>query len=175
MLEGNIYFYRDRTGMARGPCNLSCMRKCWINDIIDEHTLTWCNGLSDFVPIRNVRGLVREIENPWVKLHKFVSRTINGRSERQIDAARAKHAAEGRSLSGVEDGAAVRKRWDASVSTGKTAAKNLRRKNVLKHGKENLDDVLDLRSKKLQHHVDFSWLKPHHDKDNTHDSTDSKK
>ena len=43
-MEDNVFFYRDRTGWARGPCNLECMRKCWVNDIIDEHTLTWCNG-----------------------------------------------------------------------------------------------------------------------------------
>ena len=92
----NVFFYRDRTGWARGPCNMECMRKCWVNDVIDEHTLTWCNGLSEFLPIRNVRGLQRHIENPATKLHKFFVRTFV-RTEKMLDEARAKHVEEGRS------------------------------------------------------------------------------
>ena len=55
--EQTIWHYRDRTGLPRGPCTIRTLRKCYINGVIDEHTLVWGNGLGHWVPMRNVRGM----------------------------------------------------------------------------------------------------------------------
>jgi len=158
-LVDNVFFYRDRTGWARGPCNLECMRKCWVNDIIDEHTLTWCNGLSEFLPIRNVRGLQRHIENPATKLHKFFVRTFV-RTEKMLDEARAKHVKEGRSQGarGSMDKAQVTAAWEERVGFAKRRALEKRQEMLAQHGKENLDEVVDIRTKKFMG-IPYSWLK----------------
>lgn len=75
--EENVWFYRDRVGRCRGPAPLSTLRQCWVNGIVDEHTLVWGNGLGDWLPARNVRGLITNIRNPptiamhWL-MRKFV-------------------------------------------------------------------------------------------------------
>ena len=72
-----MWFYRDRVGKCRGPAPLNTLRQCWVNGIVDEHTMVWGNGLSDWVPARNVRGLITNIRNPptiimhWL-MRKFV-------------------------------------------------------------------------------------------------------
>ena len=158
-MEDNVFFYRDRTGWARGPCNLECMRKCWVNDIIDEHTLTWCNGLSDFLPIRNVRGLQRHIENPATRLHKFFVRTFV-RTEKMLDEARAKHVEEGRSqgVKGSMDKAQVTAAWEEKMNFARGRALEKRQQMLAQHGKENLDEVVDVRTKKFMG-IPYSWLK----------------
>lgn len=56
---------------------MNTLRQCWVNGIVDEHTMVWGNGLSDWVPARNVRGLISNIRNPptiimhWL-MRKFV-------------------------------------------------------------------------------------------------------
>jgi hypothetical protein len=48
-----------------------------VNGVVDEHTLVWGNGLGDWLPARNVRGLITNIRNPptiamhWL-MRKFV-------------------------------------------------------------------------------------------------------
>ena len=56
---------------------MSTLRQCWVNGVVDEHTLVWGNGLGDWLPARNVRGLITNIRNPptiamhWL-MRKFV-------------------------------------------------------------------------------------------------------
>lgn len=57
----NIWYYRDRLNVARGPCSLPVLRECWVQGIIDEHTLVWGQGLGDWLPVRNVRTLTAQI------------------------------------------------------------------------------------------------------------------
>ena len=72
-----MWFYRDRVGTIRGPAHLHTLRQCWVSGVVDEHTMMWGNGLSDWVPARNVRGLIPLIRNPptvfmhWI-MRKFV-------------------------------------------------------------------------------------------------------
>ena len=130
-----------------------------MNDIIDEHTLTWCNGLSDFLPIRNVRGLQRHIENPATKLHKFFVRTFV-RTEKMLDEARAKHVEEGRSqgVKGSMDKAQVTAAWEEKMNFARGRALEKRQQMLAQHGKENLDEVVDVRTKKFMG-IPYSWLK----------------
>jgi len=64
-LEDNIWYYRDRASVPRGPCPLTTLRTAWINGVIDENTLVWGQGLEEWVPVRNVRALpalIRTVE-----------------------------------------------------------------------------------------------------------------
>mmetsp|Transcript_4424 Transcript_4424/g.12755 ORF Transcript_4424/g.12755 Transcript_4424/m.12755 type:complete len:175 (-) Transcript_4424:154-678(-) len=69
----NMWYYRDRCNVARGPCGLPTLRDCWVHGVIDENTLVWGEGLIDWLPIRNVRTLVAQIRivevqaATWVK------------------------------------------------------------------------------------------------------------
>jgi hypothetical protein len=68
----NVWFYRDRTGLPRGPCTLNTVRKCYANGIVDQHTLFWGNGLGDWVPLRNIRGMASSLSDPKTKFVKFL-------------------------------------------------------------------------------------------------------
>ena len=54
-------YYRDRMSVPRGPCNVAVLRECWVQGVIDEHTLVWGQGLGDWLPVRNIRTLVPQI------------------------------------------------------------------------------------------------------------------
>ena len=62
-LEDNVWYYRDRAGLPRGPCQLSTLRACWVNAIIDEFTIVWGQGLEAWYPIHNVVGLTANIQS----------------------------------------------------------------------------------------------------------------
>ena len=58
-----MWYYRDRAGLPRGPCQLSTLRACWVNAIIDEFTIVWGQGLEAWYPIHNVVGLTANIQS----------------------------------------------------------------------------------------------------------------
>ena len=58
-----MWYYKDRAGLPRGPCQLTIMRACWVNGVIDDKTLVWGQGLEAWYPIRNVVGLVTNIQS----------------------------------------------------------------------------------------------------------------
>jgi GYF domain 2 len=60
----NVWYYRDRCGVARGPAPLPTLKEAWVHGLIDEHTMVWGQGLADFLPIKNVRTLVPQIRTP---------------------------------------------------------------------------------------------------------------
>ena len=48
--------------MCRGGlANVAVLRECWVQGVIDEHTLVWGQGLGDWLPVRNIRTLVPQI------------------------------------------------------------------------------------------------------------------
>ena len=75
-MRKNVWFYRDRTGLPRGPCTLNTVRKCYANGIVDQHTLFWGNGLGDWVPLRNIRGMSASLNDPKTKFVKFLVDTF---------------------------------------------------------------------------------------------------
>ncbi|KAK3253011.1 hypothetical protein CYMTET_37717 [Cymbomonas tetramitiformis] len=81
-LEDNIWYYRDRQNLPRGPCPLNSLRMAWINGIIDENTIVWGQGLEEWVPIRNVSALPALIRNfevvvlTWAKKKLFMDRQL---------------------------------------------------------------------------------------------------
>ena len=49
--------------MPRGPCTLTTVRKAWVHGVIDQYTLVWGQGLEDWYPMRNVVGLITNIQS----------------------------------------------------------------------------------------------------------------
>lgn len=74
MTSKNVWYYKDRLMVARGPCNLHVLRDCWVHGVVDENTLVWGQGLCDWLPIRNVRTLVPQIRTVEVQMATFLKR-----------------------------------------------------------------------------------------------------
>jgi len=64
----NTWYYMDRAGTSRGPCNLPLLRDAWTKGIIDGDTLVWGTGMHFWAPLRNVTGLAPQIRTSDVKL-----------------------------------------------------------------------------------------------------------
>lgn len=64
LLRKNIWYYRDRMSVPRGPCPLHVMKDCWVQGIVDENTLVWGQGLIDWLPMKNVKLLVAQVRTP---------------------------------------------------------------------------------------------------------------
>lgn len=75
-LQKNIWYYRDRMNVPRGPCDLPTLKECWVHGIIDDQTLVWGQGLVDFLPVRNVRTLIGQIRTPEVRFAAWVKKNI---------------------------------------------------------------------------------------------------
>lgn len=74
-LEDNIWYYKDRIGLPRGPLQLSHLRACWVTGVVDEATLVWGQGLESWYPICNVEGLEVNIKSLDVVVAKVRRRT----------------------------------------------------------------------------------------------------
>merc|ERR1711870_17430 len=76
-LSRNVWYYRDRLLVTRGPCTLPVLREAWAKGIIDDKTLIWGNGLIDWIPIRNITFLSIAIRTPEVQLTTLMNKKIN--------------------------------------------------------------------------------------------------
>lgn len=76
VIRRNIWYYRDRTGLPRGPMSIDVLRKAYIGGIVDGNTLMWGNGLGHWVPLRNIRGMDGNLTNPKVLLLKWIHDTF---------------------------------------------------------------------------------------------------
>ncbi|GMH40532.1 hypothetical protein BSKO_08436 [Bryopsis sp. KO-2023] len=70
----NVWYYRDRMSVPRGPCTLPTLRQAWVHGVIDQHTLVWGQGLIDWLPVRNVRTLVPQIRTMEVQVASFLKK-----------------------------------------------------------------------------------------------------
>jgi hypothetical protein len=96
------------------------VRKCYANGIVDQHTLFWGNGLGDWVPLRNIRGMSASLNDPKTKFVKFLVDTFafpkkDRRANR--DALYDEGAAKSPSYS-RDDAAAWRKRREEALVAG---------------------------------------------------------
>eukprot|EP00245_Coleochaete_scutata_P001264 TRINITY_DN11537_c0_g1_i1.p1 TRINITY_DN11537_c0_g1~~TRINITY_DN11537_c0_g1_i1.p1 ORF type:complete len:448 (+),score=128.63 TRINITY_DN11537_c0_g1_i1:115-1458(+) len=64
---GNWY-YKDRLGRTRGPCELLNLKTAWGTGIIDQNTFIWGDDMDEWAPIGMVYGLERAIATPDVKM-----------------------------------------------------------------------------------------------------------
>lgn len=72
----NVWYYRDRLNVPRGPCSLPVLKEAWVNGVIDGNTLIWGQGLADFIPVKNVRTLVPQIRTVEVQVATWMKKTF---------------------------------------------------------------------------------------------------
>eukprot|EP01024_Parvocaulis_polyphysoides_P046081 TRINITY_DN4324_c0_g4_i2.p2 TRINITY_DN4324_c0_g4~~TRINITY_DN4324_c0_g4_i2.p2 ORF type:complete len:151 (+),score=16.66 TRINITY_DN4324_c0_g4_i2:22-453(+) len=70
----NVWYYRDRMNVPRGPCTVPVLRNCWVQGVIDEQTIVWGQGLGDWIPVKNVRTLVAQIRTFEVRVATWIKR-----------------------------------------------------------------------------------------------------
>lgn len=111
-VQSNVWFYRDRTGATRGPAHLGTLRQCWVNGIVDEHTMMWGNGLQDWLPVRNIRGLIPNIRNPpTIFMHWLMRKFVD--TDAKLEVVRRKRFDHGEAKTDTLKGEDVRK-WNTS-------------------------------------------------------------
>nr|BAS01721.1 RNA binding protein [Amorphochlora amoebiformis] len=76
IVKDNIWYYRDRMNVARGPCDLYILRTCYSSGIIDENTIIWGNGLDTWICLKNIKGLLNMIKVPEVQLFHALKREV---------------------------------------------------------------------------------------------------
>ena len=81
VIRRNIWYYRDRTGLPRGPMTVDVLRKAYIGGIIDGNTLMWGNGLGHWVPLRNIRGMDGNL--PKVLFLKWIRHVHHHKAQRR--------------------------------------------------------------------------------------------
>lgn len=62
------WYYKDRLGRTRGPCELIQLKTAWGAGIIDTHTFIWGEDLDEWAPIGMIYGLERAIATWEVRL-----------------------------------------------------------------------------------------------------------
>eukprot|EP01024_Parvocaulis_polyphysoides_P008596 TRINITY_DN12562_c0_g1_i1.p1 TRINITY_DN12562_c0_g1~~TRINITY_DN12562_c0_g1_i1.p1 ORF type:complete len:144 (-),score=19.44 TRINITY_DN12562_c0_g1_i1:299-730(-) len=70
----NVWYYRDRMNVPRGPCTVPVLRNCWVQGVIDENTIVWGQGLADWLPAKNVKTLVAQIRTFEVRAAAWIKR-----------------------------------------------------------------------------------------------------
>mmetsp|Transcript_11352 Transcript_11352/g.19868 ORF Transcript_11352/g.19868 Transcript_11352/m.19868 type:complete len:248 (-) Transcript_11352:471-1214(-) len=76
LLRKNIWYYRDRMNISRGPCPLHMLKSAWVQGVIDENTLVWGQGLFDWLPAKNVKLLLPMVRTPEVRFGAWMKRTF---------------------------------------------------------------------------------------------------
>lgn len=64
LMRKNIWYYRDRMNVPRGPCPLHVLKDAWVQGVIDENTLLWGQGLYDWLPAKNIKLLLPMVRTP---------------------------------------------------------------------------------------------------------------
>lgn len=77
ILKRNVWYYRDRMSVPRGPCPLHVLKDAWVQGMVDENTLMWGRGLVDWLPAKNIKLLLPLVRTPEVKLGAWMKRTFS--------------------------------------------------------------------------------------------------
>ncbi|PNH08959.1 hypothetical protein TSOC_004472 [Tetrabaena socialis] len=77
LLRKNIWYYRDRMNVPRGPCPLHVVKEAWVSGIVDENTLMWGHGLYDWLPAKNIQLLLPMVRTAEVRFATWVKRTFS--------------------------------------------------------------------------------------------------
>lgn len=77
LMRKNIWYYRDRMSVPRGPCPLHVLKDAWVQGVIDENTLVWGHGLYDWLPAKNVKLLLPMVRTPEVRFGAWFKRTFS--------------------------------------------------------------------------------------------------
>ncbi|XP_024980772.1 protein TIC 56, chloroplastic [Cynara cardunculus var. scolymus] len=68
IMRSGGFFYKDRIGRTRGPCELIQLKTAWGAGIIDKYTFIWGEDLDEWVPIGALYGMERAIATWEVRL-----------------------------------------------------------------------------------------------------------
>ncbi|XP_030927190.1 protein TIC 56, chloroplastic [Quercus lobata] len=68
IMRSGGWWYKDRLGRTRGPCELITLKTAWGGGIIDKHTFIWGDDMDEWAPIHMVYGLERAIATWEVRL-----------------------------------------------------------------------------------------------------------
>ncbi|KAG2428682.1 hypothetical protein HXX76_011387 [Chlamydomonas incerta] len=77
LMRKNIWYYRDRMNVPRGPCPLHVVKEAWVSGIVDENTLFWGHGLYDWLPAKNIKLLLPMVRTPEVRFATWIKRTFS--------------------------------------------------------------------------------------------------
>ncbi|PWA91436.1 hypothetical protein CTI12_AA093300 [Artemisia annua] len=81
MRSGGFY-YKDRIGRTRGPCELIQLKTAWGAGIIDKYTFVWGEDMDEWVPIGAIYGMERAVATWEVRLGAaataFIHKLQNG-------------------------------------------------------------------------------------------------
>lgn len=76
MRSGGFY-YKDRLGRTRGPCELITLKSAWGAGIIDTHTFIWGEDMDEWAPIGMVYGMEKAIATWEGMLNTFYFVSLN--------------------------------------------------------------------------------------------------
>lgn len=68
IMRGGGWWYKDRLGRSRGPCELITLKTAWGAGIIDKNTFIWGEDMDEWAPIHMVYGLEPAIATWEVRL-----------------------------------------------------------------------------------------------------------
>lgn len=68
IMRSGGFYYKDRIGRTRGPCELIQLKTAWGAGIIDKYTFIWGEDLDEWVPIGMLYGMERAIATWEVRL-----------------------------------------------------------------------------------------------------------
>ncbi|GKV06098.1 hypothetical protein SLEP1_g18028 [Rubroshorea leprosula] len=67
-MKSGGFYYKDRLGRTRGPCELITLKTAWGAGIIDKDTFIWGEDMDEWAPIHMVYGMERAIATWEVRL-----------------------------------------------------------------------------------------------------------
>ncbi|XP_024019543.1 protein TIC 56, chloroplastic [Morus notabilis] len=68
IMRSGGFYYKDRLGRTRGPCELITLKTAWGAGIIDKDTFIWGEDMDEWAPIHMVYGMERAIATWEVRL-----------------------------------------------------------------------------------------------------------
>ncbi|KAL5550755.1 hypothetical protein UlMin_000931 [Ulmus minor] len=68
IMRSGGFWYKDRLGRTRGPCELIQLKTAWGGGIIDKDTFIWGEDMDEWAPIHMVYGMERAIATWEVRL-----------------------------------------------------------------------------------------------------------
>ncbi|KAK1264462.1 hypothetical protein QJS04_geneDACA010656 [Acorus gramineus] len=68
IMRDGSWYYKDRLGRSRGPCELITLKSAWGAGIIDTNTFVWGDDMDEWAPIGMVYGLQKAIATWEVRL-----------------------------------------------------------------------------------------------------------
>lgn len=63
-MRGSTWYYKDRLGRTRGPCEVTSLRTAWAAGVIDRNTFVWGDDMEEWAPVSMVYGLKQAIAPP---------------------------------------------------------------------------------------------------------------